>query len=160
MSAAPATVPARAAVLRWQIPQVPSHWQVVPGWGVRGVSGTAAGSNICLTEDTLLAGSTLEPYVRTQITLLRRNFADPQIAGPSPSAMLAAAGVEEGALLLIRHGALGGNQVVQLQVYGRVAKWIGIATLTALKENVGLVRKDFELFLGALRVLPASGGGS
>jgi hypothetical protein len=142
--------------LRWQIPQVPAHWQVIPGWGVRGVAAHAAGSNICLTEDTLLAGNRLEPYVRVQMDIMRRQFTSPQFAGPSPTGMLAGAGVEEGSLLLIRHGPLGGNEVVQLQVYGRSASWIGIATLTALKPNIGLVRKDFELFLGALRVLPAA----
>ena len=150
MSAAPAA----AALLRWQMPQVPAHWQVVPGWGVRGVAVHAMGSNICLTEDTLLAGDQLEPYVRVQMDILRRQFAEPQFAGPTPTEMLAAAGVEQASLLLIRHGPLGGNEVVQLQVYGLLGKWIGIVTLSALKQNVTLVRKDFELFLAALRIAP------
>lgn len=141
---------------RWQMPQVPPHWTVVPGWGLRGNAGIAEGSNIYLTEDTLLAGKTLEPYVRTQITLLRRNFADPQIAGPAPTSLLEAAGVEEGLMLLIAHRELDGRQVAQLQVYGRIARWIGIATLTALRENIAAVRKDFELFLAALRAAPES----
>jgi len=152
MSSAPA-----ATLLRWQMPQVPAHWQVIPGWGVRGIAAHAAGSNICLTEDTLLAGNKLEPYVRVQMDILRRQFDKPQFGGPAPCGMLAAAGVEEGFLLLIRHAPLNGNEVVQLQVYGRLVNWIGIATLTALKQNVALVRKDFEMFLGALRISPAGG---
>ena len=121
---------------------------------MRGVAAHAAGSNICLTEDVLLAGDKLAPYVLAQVDILKRQFADPQFAGPTPSEMLAATGVEQGCLLLIRHGPLGGNEVVQLQVYGLLGKWIGIVTLTALKQNIGLVRKDFELFLAALRVSP------
>jgi hypothetical protein len=147
--------PVAAATLRWQMPQVPSHWQVVPGWGLRGIAANAAGSNICLTEDTLLAGNQLEPYVWVQMDIMRRQFADPQFAGPAPTGLLAGAGVGQAALLVIRHGPLHGNEVVQLQVYGLLGSWIGIATLTALKQNVGLVRKDFELFLAALRVSPA-----
>lgn len=150
MSAAPAP-------LRWQIPQVPAHWQVVPGWGVRGVAEHAAGSNICLTEDVLLAGKLLQPYVQVQIRLMRRNFAEPQFAGPSPTELLAAAEVEEGSLLLIRHAPAAGRELVQLQVYARIQTWIGIATLTTVKQNVGALRKDFEMFLAALRVSPAGG---
>jgi hypothetical protein len=145
---------APAPTLRWQIPQVPAHWQTIPGWGLRGIAAHAQGSNICLTEDSLLAGNQLEPYVRVQMDILRRQFLNPQFAGPAPSEMLAASGVQQAALLLIRHGPLHGNEVVQLQVYGLLGTWIGIATLTALKQNVALVRKDFELFLAALRIAP------
>lgn len=142
--------------LRWQIPRVPSHWEVTPGWGARGVAGIAVGSNICLTEDTLLAGKTLEPYVRTQMTLLRRNYAAPQFAGPMPTPLLEAAGAEEGVLLLIAYRTVEGREVMQMQAYARIARWIGIATLTSMRENLAVVRKDFELFLGALRVRAAS----
>jgi hypothetical protein len=140
--------------LRWQIPQVPAHWQPIPGWGLRGIAAHAQGSNICLTEDTLLAGTQLTPYVLAQQDILRRQFLNPQFAGPAPTELLAPAGVEQAALMLIRHGPLHGNEVVQLQVYGLLNKWIGIATLTALKQNISLVRKDYELFLAALRIAP------
>lgn len=139
---------------RWQMPEVPEHWTVIPGWGVRLNAGSAEGANICLAEDTLLAGNSLEPYVRTQVTLLQRTFADPQIAGPAPTAMLESAGAEEGMLLVIGHRELDGCQIVQLQTYARIARWIGIATLTCRREHVASIRKEFEQFLNALRTVP------
>jgi hypothetical protein len=143
-----------ARLQRWRMPQVPERWAVIPEWGVRLHAGEAAGTNICLSEDTLLAGKSLAPYVQTQITLLRRQFADPQIAGPAPTALLDAANVEEGMLLVIAHRELEGDQVMQLQAYARVGQWIGIATLTTRRAALAAVRKEFEQFVQALRINP------
>ncbi len=143
-----------ARIGRWIVPAIPFGWTWIPDFGIQKRAEGAVPSNVALGEDTLLAGDRLEPYIQTQITLMKRTFQDPGIAGPSPLVFPDAA---EAALLMIKHKPSAQGVVFQVQHYVRSGKWIGIATLTTLESEVLKVRADFDQFMKLLRIEPEAG---
>lgn len=142
---------ASARIGRWGISSAPAGWFFVPDFGLRHNVPDPA-SNIHLNGDTLLAGDKLQPYVEAQMAMLSRKFDQPDFAGPQPSKLLAGQ-ADESMLLLIRHQPMRGTGVVQVQTYVRVAKWIGIVTLTTTDRSLQRVRPDYEAFLKLLTIL-------
>ncbi len=110
-------------------------------------------SNITVKDDVLLAGNALQPYIKAQITILKRTYLDPVFAGPQPTELIS--GVDEAMLLLIRHKPLNGTSVMQVQTYARIDKWIGILTLTSTDNQLLNVRKDYERFVRTLAIAEA-----
>lgn len=140
-----------ARIGRWIVPAIPYGWTWIPGFGIQQAQG-APPSNVFLKEDELLAGNQLELYIRAQITLMKRTFLDPVIAGPAP---LVYPGATEAALLMLKHQPNEqAQQVFQVQHYIRVGRWIGIATLTTLSTELLKVRGDFEQFMKQLKIDP------
>lgn len=148
-----ATYASAARIGRWIIPAVPFGWNWIPDFGIQQAVQGAIPSNVCLKEDELLAGDQLELYIQAQITIMKRTFLDPAIAGPAP---LAYPGATEAALLMIKHQPLNQAQVFQVQHYIRMEKWIGIATLTTLQSELLKVRPDFEQFMKLLKIEPGA----
>ncbi len=136
---------------RWEVRLVPHGWVYVPDFGIRRYSESAIPSNVAVNQDTLLCGDKLALYLDAQIALMKNTFKDPMIAGPMPAEF---AGVDEAMLLMVKHGALNGYTVVQVQNYVRCGTWIGIITLTTLEPELLKVRQDFERFSKALAILP------
>ena len=101
----------------------------------------------------MLAGSKLIFYVQAQITIMKRTFLEPLIAGPAP---LEFPGADEGAMLMLKHQPMNQMVVIQVQHYIRSSKWIGIATLTTLEPELLKVRPDFEQFMKLLRIEPSA----
>ena len=149
---APAIPPGAARIGRWIIPAIPAGWAWISGFGIQKQSAGAIPSNVCLKEDELLAGNQLALYIQAQITIMRRTFLDPQIAGPAP---LSVPGATEAALLMIKHQPVGGATVFQVQHYIRIDRWIGIATLSTLDSELLKVRPDFDQFMKLLQIEPA-----
>lgn len=146
-----------AAILRigrWEVRLVPHGWVYVPEFGIRKVEEGVVPSNVTVSQDVLLAGDKLALYLDAQITMMKGTFQEPMIAGPRPQEF---AGAEEAMLLMVKHRRLNGRTVVQVQTYVRVAKWIGIVTLTTLEQELMKVRPDFERFSKALAILPEAG---
>jgi hypothetical protein len=134
---------------RWIIPAVPFGWTWIPDFGIqRGGEGVVP-SNVYLKEDELLAGDKLAPYLQTQIGIMKQTFANPMIAGPAP---IEFPGAEESAMLMLKHQPMNNVTVIQVQHYLRSGKWIGIATLTTLEQELLKVRPDFEKFMKMLRI--------
>lgn len=146
-AAAPSTA---ARIGRWIIPAMPAGWVWMPGFGIQKRAEGVVPTNVCLGQDELLAGN-LELYIRAQITLMRRTFLDPTIAGPAPITFPDA---QEAALLMLKHQPLHGATVLQVQHYLRSGNWIGIATLTTLESELLKVRPDFDQFMKTLRIEP------
>ena len=140
-----------AHIGRWIIPMIPYGWTWIPDFGIQHGGVNAAPSNVYLKEDELLAGDQLILYIQAQITLLKRTFQDPIIAGPAPSQF---PGAEDCAMLMLKHQPMNQVSVVQVQHYMRANRWIGIVTLTTLESEVLKVRPDFEQFLKMLRIAP------
>lgn len=136
---------------RWEVRLVPHGWVYVPGSGIRKSEEGVVSSNVTVSEDTLLAGDKLSLYLDAQITMMKRTFQEPVIAGPMPSEF---AGADEAMLLMVKHQPLNGMTVVQVQTYVRAAKWIGIVTLTTLEQELLRVRPDFERFSKSLVIQP------
>ncbi len=147
---APASRPLLARVGRWAVYCVPEGWEFVPDFGVQKREAAQQVANICLTEDTLLAGKLLAPYLVAQRTIFDRVFSDPKIAGPS---VIAFPGAEEAALLFIKHGKLeGATPIIQAQTYVRCEQWIGVVTFTAASEYFSGLKTGYQSFAAGLRI--------
>lgn len=138
-----------ARIGRWIIPAIPQGWAWISGFGIQQIVQSGVASNVYLREDELLAGNQLALYIQAQITLMKRTFLEPMIAGPAP---LEYPGATEAALLMLKHQPLNEARVFQVQHYIRVDRWIGIATLTTLETELLKVRKDFEQFMKLLKI--------
>jgi hypothetical protein len=147
-------IPAAARIGRWIIPGIPFGWTWVPEFGIQKRSEGVVPSNVYLREDQLLAGNRLELYIRAQITIMKRTFMEPMIAGPAPSEF---PGADEAAMLMLRHRPMHQVSVFQVQHYMRSARWIGIVTLTTLESELLQVRPDFDQFMKVLRIEPETG---
>ena len=143
-----------ARIGRWIIPAIPFGWTWIPDFGIQKRTEAVVPSNIYLREDQLLAGNQLELYIRAQITLMKRTFAEPVIAGPAPLAFPDAA---EAAMLMLKHRPMHQVTVFQVQYYIRSGSWIGIATLTTLEPELLKIRPDFDQFMKLLRIEPIAG---
>jgi len=139
---------------RWEVRLVPHGWVYVPDFGIRKTEEGVVPTNGTVSQDTLLAGDKLALYLDAQITMMKSTFQEPMIAGPKPSEFT---GADEAMLLMVKHRPLNGLTVVQVQIYVRVAKWIGVITLTTLEQELLKVRPDFERFCKALVILPETG---
>ena len=140
-----------ARIGRWIIPAIPFGWTWVPDFGIQKRTEGVVPSNIYLREDQLLAGNQLELYIRAQITLMKRTFVEPVIAGPAPLTFPDAA---EAAMLMLKHRPMHQVTVFQVQHYVRSGSWIGIATLTTLEPELLKIRPDFDQFMKLLRIEP------
>ena len=143
-----------AHIGRWIIPAIPFGWTWVPEFGIQKRTEGVVPSNIYLREDQLLAGNQLELYIRAQITLMKRTFVEPVIAGPAPLTFPDAA---EAAMLMLKHRPMHQVTVFQVQHYVRSGSWIGIATLTTLEPELLKIRPDFDQFMKLLRIEPFAG---
>ena len=143
-----------ARIGRWIIPAIPFGWTFIPDFGIQKRTEDIVPSNIYLREDQLLAGDQLELYIQAQITLMKRTFAEPVIAGPAPLAFPDAA---EAAMLMLKHQPMHQVTVIQVQQYVLSGNWIGIATLTTLEPELLKIRPDFDQFMKLLRIEPMAG---
>jgi hypothetical protein len=132
---------------RWEVSLVPHGWIYVPDFGIRKAEEGVVPSNVTVNQDTLLCGDKLSLYLDAQITLIKNTFQEPMIAGPKPAKF---AGADEAMLLMVKHRALNGYTVVQVQTYVRS----GVITLTTLEPELLQIRQDFERFSKALVILP------
>lgn len=148
----PGSRPSVARIGRWIIPAIPYSWSWVPDFGIQHTGENTVPSNVYLKEDELLPGNQLVLYVQTQIVLMKRTFENPMIAGPAP---IRFEGAEESLMLMLKHRPMNQMSVIQVQHYIRIAKWIGIATLTTLETELLKVRPDFEQFMKMLRIAEA-----
>ena len=73
-----------ARIGRWIIPAIPFGWNWIPGFGIQHAAQGMVPSNVCLKEDVLLAGNQLALYIQAQITIMKRTFLEPVVAGPAP----------------------------------------------------------------------------
>jgi hypothetical protein len=140
-----------ARIGRWIIPAIPSGWTWIAGFGIQRSVENAPPSNVHLQEDQLLAGDQLTLYIQAQITIMKRTFKDPAVAGPVPSQF---SGADDCAMLMLKHQPLNQVSVFQVQHYVRSNRWIGIVTLTTLESELLKVRPQFEQFLKLLRIAP------
>jgi hypothetical protein len=138
-----------ARIGRWTIPAIPYGWRWIPDFGIQRAGENATPSNVYLKEDVLLAGNQLVLYIQAQITLMKRTFKDPAIAGPAPTQF---PGAQESAMLMLKHQPMNQVSVIQVQHYMRQEQWIGIVTLTTLESELLKVRPDFEQFLKIVRI--------
>lgn len=140
-----------ARIGRWIIPAIPYGWTWVPDFGIQKRSEGVVPSNVYLREDEMQGTDKLDLYIQAQITIMKRTFVEPVIAGPAPMEFPDAA---EAAMLMLKHRPMHQVSVFQVQHYVRCDRWIGIATLTTLESELLKVRGDFDQFMKMLRIAP------
>ena len=140
-----------ARIGRWIVPAIPFGWKWIPDFGIQKQAEGVVPSNVYLREDQILAGNQLILYIQAQITIMKRTFVDPVIAGPAPLEFPDAA---EAAMLMLKHQAMHQVTVFQVQHYVRSSNWVGIATLTTLESELLKIRPDFDQFMKILRIEP------
>jgi hypothetical protein len=140
-----------ARIGRWIIPAIPFGWKWIPDFGIQKQTEGVVPSNVYLREDQMSAGNQLMLYIQAQVTIMKRTFLEPVIAGPAPTEFPDAA---EAAMLMLKHQAMHQVTVFQVQHYVRSGKWVGIATLTTLESELLKVRPDFDQFMKLLRIEP------
>src|SRR5271155_566632 len=141
-----------ARIGRWIIPAIPFGWAWIPDFGIQRSGENITPSNVYLKEDELLAGDQLMLYIQAQITLIKRTFQDPVIAGPAPTQFT---GAQDSAMLMLKHQPMNQMSVIQVQHYVRSEKWIGIITLTTLESELLKIRPDFDQFVKLVLIAPA-----
>jgi hypothetical protein len=146
-----ASYAAGSRVGRWIVTAIPAGWTWMAGFGIQKSGAGATPSNVYLQEDELLAGDQLVLYIQAQITVMKRTFKEPVIAGPVPAQF---PGAQDCAMLMLKHQPMNQVSVFQVQHYMRHERWIGIVTLTTLESELLKVRPDFEQFLKLLRIAP------
>jgi hypothetical protein len=143
--------PSAARIGRWIVSAIPFGWTWIPEFGIQKQAEGAIPSNIYLRDDQLLAGDQLALYINAQITIMKRTFFDPMVAGP---AAIEFSGADEAALLMVKHKPMHQVSVFQVQNYVRKGKWIGIATLSTLESELLKIRPDFDQFMKLLAIDP------
>lgn len=126
---------------------------LVPDFGARQIGDNTQYviSNIALSHDPLPEGKALPEYIEKQRAMIEGKYPGAKFAGPQPVPFPKA---EEAYMLLIRHSAKDGIEMIHVQHYVRVAAWIGIITFTAPEQQLRALRPDHELFLKGLQILP------
>jgi hypothetical protein len=140
-----------ARIGRWIVSAIPFGWTWIPEFGIRKQAEGIFPSNIYLREDQLLAGDQLALYIKAQVTIMKRTFFDPMIAGP---ASIDFPGADEAALVMVKHRPMHQISVFQVQNYVRKGKWIGIATLSTLESELLKIRPDFDQFMKLVAIEP------
>ena len=140
-----------ARIGRWIIPAIPFGWTWIPDFGIQKRAEGVVPSNVYLREDQMVGSNQLALYIQAQITIMKKTFLDPVIAGPAP---LTFPGATEAALLMLKHQSMHQVTVFQVQHYVRSGNWVGIATLTTLESELLKVRTDFDQFMKLLQIEP------
>jgi hypothetical protein len=143
--------PSAARIGHWIVSAIPFGWTWIPEFGIQKQAEGVIPSNIYLREDQLLAGDQLALYIKAQITIMKRTFFDPMIAGPAP---IDFPGADEAALLMLKHRPMHQVSVFQVQNYVRKGKWIGVATLSTLESELLKIRPDFDQFMKLVAIEP------
>lgn len=108
-------------------------------------------ANISLGSDALPSEDGLLGYIEAQAELIRKHFAAAKIAGPQPGKF---EGAEETCLFMVRQSSEEAPDMIHVQSYVRLGRWVGIITLTTPEAQLKAVRADYEGFVKGLRILP------
>ena len=131
----------------WSFGGVLQGWDVLEGLGMRKQSSGGSFLSIAFAEEPLPDGASLASYVENQIALMNQLLKEPKVEtlpGTTGSA-------EEGQSVLVQHLAEDGRAISQRQVYRVSEKLVGIATVTALREDYASHQGELERFVETLK---------
>jgi hypothetical protein len=139
---------ARMAVGHWSFEAIPEGWEAVEGFGIRRMGAGVFPSEAIVSEEPLRSVAGFEPYVESQLDLVRLLVSQPQIdpAGPAP-----VAGVDEGRAFVVRYRTDDGRRFVQRQIYVRKGQRAGSLALTTLESDLARLEAVFNQIIAGLR---------
>jgi hypothetical protein len=120
------------SVMGWSFPPAPANWQVQEGFGLQHAGSDRFPSSVAATEEQL-GGITLQQFVESQISTLRRYLHDPVIEPAMPPRV---GGADESMAVDVRHTTKDGTQLVYRHIYARSGSSVGLLTLTTLASEL------------------------
>ena len=141
-------VPGKAVLILggWSFSVVPQGWEVKHEFGMQRAERDSFPSNVTATEE-MLGGSTLQPFVESQVLTLRQYLRNPRIEATLPPDI---PGAEEKVSIDVHHTTKDGQTIFYRRVYARSGKNVGTITLTALEKDMDQVRPAFEAILAGV----------
>jgi hypothetical protein len=136
---------------------MPGGWMFVADFGIRQMRMDARtiAASVGVGQDALSEASGLQEYVEKQKKLIGNHLKEAKFAGPQPTAFT---GADEAQLLFVRHNAVEDGTMVHAQTYVRSGLWLGIITLTALEDQLKVVRPHYDVFVKGLHIRPQHAG--
>jgi predicted component of type VI protein secretion system len=131
------------SVMGWSFPAAPAEWQVQEGFGLQQSGHEEFPSSVAASEE-LLGGITLQQFVESQISMLRRYLRDPKIE-PAPPPRVG--GAEESMAMDVRHSTKDGKELVYRRIYARSGSSVGVLTVTTLAADLPQVLQTLQPLL-------------
>jgi hypothetical protein len=127
----------------WSFPAAPAEWLVQEGFGLQQTGHEEFPSSVAASEE-LLGGITLQQFVESQISMLRRYLRDPRI---EPSLPPRVGGADESMAVDVRHSTKDGRELVYRRIYARSGASVGVLTVTTLADEFPQVLQSLQPLL-------------
>jgi len=147
----PSGAPGKSPLLRigtWAFFAVPDGWEVKDESAIQRTAKDKFPSTVTATEEMLGEGTQLQPYVESQISMLRQYLRDASIEAVLSPAI---SGAEEKTSFDVRYPTKDGQVLIYRRVYARTGKIVGTITLTALEHDLEQIRPAFDAILAGVR---------
>jgi hypothetical protein len=131
------------SVMGWSFPAAPAEWQVQEGFGLQQSGHEEFPSSLAATEE-LLGGITLQQFVESQISMLRRYLRDPKFEPTMPPGV---GGADESMAMDVRHSTKDGRELVYRRIYARSGSSVGVLTVTTLAADFAQVLETLQPLL-------------
>jgi hypothetical protein len=131
----------------WTFSVVPQGWEVKDEFGLQRTEKDVFPSNVTATEEMLGGEAALQPFVESQVSMLRQYLRDPKIEAILPPVI---PGAEEKASFDVRYATKDGQTIFYRRVYARSGKIVGTLTLTTLESDLQQTRAAFEEILAGV----------
>jgi FHA domain-containing protein len=131
------------SVMGWSFPAAPAEWQVQEGFGLQQSGHEEFPSSVAASEE-LLGGITLQQFVESQISMLRRYLRDPKIEPALPPRV---GGAEESMAMDVRHSTKDGRELVYRRIYARSGSSVGVLTVKTLAADLPQVLQSLQPLL-------------
>jgi len=128
------------SVKDWSFSVIPEKWDIQQEFGLQRNAEGQFPSSILATEE-FLSGITLQEFVESQISMLRRYLREPRIEPMMPPRV---AGADECMAMDVRHSTKEGTELVYRRIYARSGSSVGVLTVTTLASEFTQVLQSLQ----------------
>lgn len=132
--------PAAFSVKGWSFAVLPEKWEIRQEFGLQRNAGNEFPSSVLATEE-FLGAVTLQEFVESQISMLRRYLRDPKIEPTMPPKVN---GAEETMGVDVRHATKDGSELVYRRIYARSGASVGVLSITTTASDFGRVTESLQ----------------
>lgn len=145
--------PPAFSVKGWSFAALPEKWEIQQEFGLQRNAAGEFPSSVLATEE-FLGGITLQEFVESQISMLRRYLRDPRIEPVMPPRV---SGAEETMAVDVRHATKDGKELVYRRIYARSGTSVGVLSVTTLASEFTRVLDSLQPLLNGVSFLSAAG---
>lgn len=128
------------SVKGWSFAVLPEKWEIQQEFGLQRNAGNEFPSSVLATEE-FLGAVTLQEFVESQISMLRRYLRDPKIEPTMPPKVN---GAEETMGVDVRHATKDGTELVYRRIYARSGTSVGVLSITTTASDFGRVTESLQ----------------